>query len=80
MLYAFYLELSKLFILIYFCISNELKKTIFRLYADLEKSNKMSSKKILKYDRLRNYCFKFNCVKRAETYDYYQNKLREEEK
>ena len=40
----------------------------------------MSSKKILKYDRLRNYCFKFNCVKRAETYDYYQNKLREEEK
>ena len=52
------------------------RRSVRRLHEDLEKSNKKSNKKsnikIPKYETLRNYCHKFNWVKRVEAYDEYQ--------
>ena len=59
------------------------RRSVRRLHEALEKSNKKSNKnsniKIPKYETLRNYCHKFNWVKRAEAYDDYHNNLRKEE-
>ena len=45
------------------------RRSVRRLHEDLEKSNI----KIPKYETLRNYCHKFNCVKRVKAYDQHQN-------
>ena len=47
-------------------------RSVKRLHKDLLKTNKKSNIKIPKYETLRNYCHKFNWVKRAEAYDQYQ--------
>ena len=48
------------------------RRSVRRLHEALEKSNKKSNIKIPKYETLRNYCHKFNWVKRAKAYDEYQ--------
>ena len=51
------------------------RRSVRRLHEDLEKSNKKSNIKIPKYETLRNYCHKFNWVKRAKAYDQHQMNL-----